>query len=391
MAGAGDLAHLDRPADGEEVRQHVLERGDVGLDGQRRRIDQRDVVDVEGRGGGGGRLHVEGEEVHVRGHGEQGGHSYPLTRADERVGDDGREVGRAGQPALDADAQVRVRLARRQLGPHRRPVAEAARHLAQYVEGGSVPDRGAAGGAQAARAPVRLFGHVGQHGAAAPAPVAVAAVLGGEAEEAVVAVGLEVAGEAGLVRKTSVDTEVVDVVLRAGAAALDVQDQLADVGAQQVAALEGDPARAGHAVGGAGGHRVEAVGRLTHDAALDGHAQRVLRGRLPGGEPDRHAQAVHAVLLDGRQDVQARPVPVRGAARRLQAAEPGGGRLAGHGQHRASAWHPSLRGAVLEVVVHGLRAGRSRRGERRQRASASAAPERYADGAERLPHVGPPD
>ena len=245
VAGAGDPAHVDRPADREGAGEHVLERGDVGLDRHGGRVGQRHIVDVEGCGGGGGRLHFQGEEVGVPRHREQGRHPHPLTGGDGGVGDDRVEAGDAGEPPLDGGPQAGVRLAGRQLRPDRHPIAEAACHLAQDVQGGPLPDGRAPGRTKAARASVRLLGHIGEHRSAQRGPVPIAAILRGEAEAAAAAVRLEVAGETGLVGHHFRDAEVVDVVLRRGARAFHVQDQLGDVGGEPVAALERHPASAG--------------------------------------------------------------------------------------------------------------------------------------------------
>ena len=385
VAGAGDPADVDRPADREGAGEHVLERGDVGLDRHGGSVGQRDIVDVEGRGGRGGRLHFQREEVGVPRHREQGRHPHPLTGGDDGVGDDCVEAGDAGEPPLDGGAQAGVRLAGRQLRPDRHPIAEAAGHLAQDVQGGPLPDGRAAGRTQAARASMRLLGHIGEHRGAQRGPVPIAAVLRGEAEAAAVAVRLEVAGETALVGHHFRDAEVVDVVLRRGARALHVQDQLRDVGGEPVAALERHPASAGHSVGGAGRDGVEPVGGLPRHPALDRHPESVLEGRLSRGQANGHPDLVEEVLLDHGHDVETRPVPQRRAARGLEAVEAGGGGLVRDGQDRSAAPEPALSGAVLEIVVHDLGAYGNRNGERRHREQESGSCA-SAQKRERLPH-----
>ena len=65
--GSGQVGRIDLSADGEEIGEGLVDRGDVGLDGRRGDISELEVVDVErdeivaGRG--------DGLEIEVRGAG----------------------------------------------------------------------------------------------------------------------------------------------------------------------------------------------------------------------------------------------------------------------------------------------------------------------------------
>ena len=236
------------------------------------------------------------------------------------------------------------------------------------------------------RASVRLLRHGGDHDTSAqvdPAPID--ALRGRVAVEAVVAVGLEVTGGARLVGNHLRDAEVVDVELCRGGDALHVQVQRRHVSGEPVAALEGHPGPAGHAVRGACRDGVEPVRGLARHPALDRHLQGVLERGLSGSQANRHSDLIQEVLLEHGQDVQRRPVPRRRASRRLEAAEAGGGRLVGDGQDRGAARKPALRRAALEVVLHDLGACGTGKGERHQReqesGSCASVPKR-----ERVPH-----